>query len=78
MDFFVVFMDCRRYVVVKRKWISNPVLGEEAVMFFSANGSAMANFGMVPEFYFNQERDSCYNVFVIKSFGKIEKIVLYY
>lgn len=46
----------------------------EARMFYSTDANATANYQLVPEFYFNPERDSCYNVFVIKSFGKIEKM----
>lgn len=71
MNFFVVFMECRRNVVVKKEWISNPIVGAETRMFYSNDRDAVPNFEMVPEYYLNSQCSACYNVFVIKSFGKV-------
>lgn len=70
MDFFVVFLESRRYMVVQRQWISNPVVGAEAKIFFSADKNAVPNFEIEPEFYVNPNLGACYNAFVLKAFGK--------
>lgn len=72
MDFFVVFMECRRYFAVKRQWISNPVVGTETKIYFSRDGDAVPNYELEleSEFYLNQKHEACYNVFVLKSFGE--------
>lgn len=70
MNFFVVFLESRRYKVVKRDWISNPVVNVKTTMFYSNNPAAVANFAMQPEYYFNPDNDACYNIYVVKSFGK--------
>lgn len=70
MDFFVVFMECRRYVAVKKQWIQNPVIGTESKMFFSNDKEAAPNFQLEQQYYLNERNDACYNVFVRKSFGK--------
>lgn len=69
MDFFVVFMDCLRHVAVKKEWLSNPVVGSKAVMFFSNDENAIANFEMDPEYLLNERQQGNYDVFVLKSFG---------
>lgn len=70
MVFFVVFLECRRYMTVKKEWISHPVVGKNAKMFFSTDEKAVVNFDIEPEFYLNRQRESCHNVFVVASFGK--------
>lgn len=57
-------------MTAKKEWISHPVVGQNAKMFFSIDDKAAANFQIEPEYYLNRQRESCCNVFVVASFGK--------
>lgn len=69
MNFSVVLLKSNRYVVVPTKWIKNPIVGEQSVVFHSPHADSDPDFELKREFYLNQSSDACYDAFVYKIFG---------
>lgn len=70
MNFYVVFLASKRFVVIKRNWVQNAVVGKPSKVFCSPNPNAVANFNSKVGFYLNTGIDACYDAFVYKAFGK--------
>lgn len=70
MDFYVVYLASKRFVVIKRNWIQSAVVGKQSKVFYSPNSHAVANFNNDVGFYLNTTIDGCYDAFVYKAFGK--------
>lgn len=70
MNFFVVYLQCKRFIAVKKEWIKNPIIGHESTVFISRNTQAVANFDIVREYYVNEKEDACYDCFVYKGFSE--------
>lgn len=69
MAFYVVFLECRRFVSIKEDWIQNPIVGQESKIFISQNNSSAPDFTLETSFYMRKD-DACYNGFVYRNFGK--------
>lgn len=76
MVFFVVFIECKRWLVVKEDWVENPNLGQRSKIFFSQNDNAVADFSIDPPYYINLSIDSVYDAFVWSKFGKCLKLTV--
>lgn len=70
MTFYVVFLASKRFVVIKKNWLQNAVVGKPSKVFYSPNPDAIANFNSEVGFYLNTTIDACYDTFVYKAFGK--------
>lgn len=70
MDFFVVYLASKRFVIVKKDWVQNAVVGKPSKVFVSPNPDAVANFNNKVTFYLNTTVDACYEAFICKAFGK--------
>lgn len=72
MEYFVVFLKCKRYFALPKHWIENPVLGKPSTVFFSGNGDSTPDFTCERKYYINQNVNACYDAFVYKSFDTYE------
>lgn len=70
MNFFVVYLSHKRFVVVKREWIQTPELRSSSLFFYSKNQNAQADFTTDPLYYINEGLNACYKGFIIQGFGK--------
>lgn len=68
MAFFVVYLENKSFVVIKRDWIKNPVVGQKSSVFISANENAEADFKAAKGFYVVKTESLCYDGFVYKKF----------
>lgn len=66
--FFAVYLKCKKFVVVKREWILNPVVREESLVFLSQNNDVVPNFQLEKGFYISKNVEMCYEGFIFKSF----------
>lgn len=68
--FYVVYLECTKYIVVPENWLSKPTLGMESLVFYSPDSNKTPDFSL-PNIHFLNEQDSgCYRGYVYKSFGK--------
>lgn len=72
MDFFVVYLECQRYISVQRNWIQNPEPGEKSKIFYSSDSNDAADFSTEPLHYLNKSVAACYNAFVYKKFDNLD------
>lgn len=70
MDFFAVYLESKRFVVIKRQWIENAVVGKLSKVFFSPNCNSVPVFNCRTRYYLNTNVDACYKAFIYKAFGK--------
>lgn len=70
MDFFAVYLECKRFIVIKREWIEDAIVGKSSRVFFSPNSIEIPVFNRKARYYLNTEVDSCYNAFIFKAFSK--------
>lgn len=68
MAFFVVYLENKSYVVIKKDWIENPVVGEKSNVFISPNDNTEPDFNTTKGFYVIRNKNMCYNGFVYKIF----------
>lgn len=71
MGFYVVYLKCKRHVVMKREWIENPVVGQVSKVFISADTSLNADFNVEKSFCL-VEKNMCYDGFVEKMYENLE------
>lgn len=72
MEYFVVYLKCKRYFALPKYWIENPVLGQKSKVFICDDTSALPDFTCEKKFYVNQKESACYDAFVLKSFDSYE------
>lgn len=77
MDYFVVYLKSMKYFTVHRKWIQNPVVGEQSKIFYSSNFNDVADFTCAVLYFLDKSVAACYNAFVYKVFGEISKNIQY-
>lgn len=70
MQFYVVCLKSKRYIVLPENWIQNPILRRETKVYFSQNPTDEADFSLKILFYLNQSVSGVYEAFVIKKFGE--------
>lgn len=70
MNFFAVYLQCKRFIAIKSDWVENAMVGNPSKIFYSENQNAIADFSTVPLHYLNKSINACYEAFVYKSFGK--------
>lgn len=75
--FFAVYLKCKKFIVVKRQWIFNPVVREESIVFLSQNNDAVPNFQLKKGFYISKNVDMCYEGFIFNSFNSQEEAEKY-
>lgn len=73
MEYFVVYLKCKRYIVIPKHWVKNPVLRQESTIFFSGNGfDSTPDFSCEKKHYVDDKENACYDAFVFKSFDNYE------
>lgn len=77
MAYFVVFLESKRWIVVRKQWIQNPNCGQKSAIFYTQNQNSVANFDAPTGFYLNERSECVYNAFIWREFGKYY-MVLYY
>lgn len=70
MNFFVAYLESKRYIALKESWIQNPILGKESKVFFSNDENTVPDFSLPIQFYLNNREDGVYDAFVYRKFGK--------
>lgn len=70
MDFFAVYLECKRFIVIKKEWIEDAIVGKSSRVFFSPNSEEIPVFHRKARYYLNTEVDSFYNAFIFKAFSK--------
>lgn len=70
MKFFAVYLKSKRFIVLKKAWIQNVMVGKPSKVFFSPNSSAKAVFNTKSHYYLDTKADACYDAFIYKAFGK--------
>lgn len=73
-SYFVILLESKRYVAVKKAWIENPTVGSQTKIFFSENNEAVADFTLGNWFYLYPKIDAVYNGFVYREFGKFDTV----
>lgn len=68
MAYYVVYLQCKRYLVLPMHWIEKPVIGQPSKVFFSGDDSLSPDFTCEVKYYINEKARSCYEAFVIRSF----------
>lgn len=77
LDFLVVYLKSKRYLVVPKHWIKNPILSQCSTFFYSSDPNSIATFDLEQKYYVNGEVDACYEAFVIKSYESHEAAQVY-
>lgn len=72
MAFFAVYLASKRFIVIKRQWIKNPVVGKPSKVFLSPNINAVPIFNDRPRYYLNTKVNACYDAFIFKAFGELK------
>lgn len=69
MNFFAVYLESQRYIVVKKEWVQNAVVGKPSKIFFSSKPHVTPAFNLKTRYYLNRKVDACYKAFILKAFG---------
>lgn len=72
MEYYVVYLKCKRYIALPKDWIENPVIGQRSKVFFSGNASSTPDFTCEEKFYPDEKVNACYEAIVYKSFHTYE------
>lgn len=78
MNYYVVCLKSKRYIVLPENWIQNPILRQESTVYFSPNSTDEADFDLEMSFYLNQTVSGTYDAFVLKKFGTYEGFDLFF
>lgn len=68
---FVIVLDNKKSIAVKKDWVQNPILDSVAKVFYSPNAEASSNFELPKLYYFNADAASCYTGYVLQKFGNL-------
>lgn len=68
MEYYVVYLKCKRYIALPKDWIENPVIGQRSKVFFSGDASSTPDFTCEEKFYPDEKVNACYEATVYKSF----------
>lgn len=69
MVFFVILLNQTKLIAVKEEWVQDPTLLSNTKFYFSPDQNAVADFNSASKYYFDENRPSCYNGYVCKTFG---------
>lgn len=69
MNFFAVYLESKRFIVIKKTWIKQAIVGKPSAVFFSPNPHAIPVFNRKLRFYLNSKVGACYEAFIFKAFG---------
>lgn len=69
MSAYVVVLRSQKLISVKARWVQNPIINEESVVFYSPNDGEHPNFTSEPLYFFKYDMTACYQSRVVKKFG---------
>lgn len=70
MVFYVAYLEQKKFIVVKEQWVENPEILKNSKIFYSPQQGSVADFSLPLSYYFDNNKTTCYNAFLSKSFSE--------
>lgn len=68
---FVIILDNRKPIAIKKGWIQKPILNQISKVFYSPKTDDSPSFDIPKTYNFNEDTASCYTGYVSKKFGNL-------
>lgn len=75
MSAFVVILKSNKLVAVQPRWIQDPTLHAETLVYFSPILDSLPNFQAPLMYFFDPEMTACYEARILEDFGKLKYLL---
>lgn len=72
MSAFVVVLKSNKLVAAQSRWVQDPTLHAETLVYFSPILDGLPNFQAPLKYFFDPQMTACYEARVLEQFGKLK------